>query len=194
MEGGVPEVRIETCEVHGLKYNAAIATGCVRCRKDGTGAEAGPAASPSVAASAAPSLGKQALVSALLVAGSGFLFFSAHQRMLGQLTGFFGAGIEGGGRADIEAAAAGPYNDSLAEQEVGFAIEMIESDPDLDRRMAEDPELARLVDQLHDPDFRERIKRDRALRQRHFDAIDRRLYPDMAGEYGDEDWGDEEGY
>ena len=183
MEGGASEVRIETCEAHGLKYNAAVATGCVRCRRDPTGAAEVPAsASP---AETAPSVGKQAAFAALLVAASGFLFFTAHQRMLSELTGFFGPDFEGGGRADIETAAAGPYNDSLAEQEVGFYLEMIESDPYFDERKAEDPELARLVDQLHDPDFRERVKRDRELRQRHFEAIDRRLYPEMWEDEGD---------
>jgi hypothetical protein len=193
MEAGASDVRIETCEVHGLKYNAAIDTGCVRCRRDADGAEAAPSGSAAIAV-AAPLVGKQALVSALLVAGSGFLFFTAHQRMLGQLAGFFDPTFMGGGQSEIETAAAGPYNDSLAEQEVGFMIEMTESDPGLADRKAADPELRRLVDQLHDPDYRERLKRDRALRQRHFDEIDRRMYPEMWEGEDEVDWEDEEGF
>ena len=194
MEGAPAEVRIETCEIHGLKYNAAVATGCVRCRNGSPDAGAAGSVAPA-APVAGTSAGKQAAVTALLILASGLLFFTAHQRMLAQFGGLFGSGIEGGGRADIETAAAGPYNDSLAEQEVGFMIEMIESDPGLADRKAADPELRRLVDQLHDPDYRERLKRDRALRQRHFDEIDRRMYPEMwEGEGEEEDWEDEEGY
>ena len=194
MDGTTPEVRIETCATHGLKYNAASEAGCVRCRAEGgVAASPEPGPAPPAASAGSPSILVQSGWSAALILGAGFLFFGVHQSMIEQFSGLFGMAVEGGGRDEIELAAAGPYNDSLAEQEVGFFIEMVKDDPSLDSRRAADPELDRLVTQLDDPEFRERLKRDPALRMRHFDEIDRRLYPEIYDEGGEEGWGEEWG-
>jgi hypothetical protein len=95
-------VEIAVCERHGLKYNAAEGQGCVRCRRE-AGLGAPPAgATRSAVASATPSGASsgvssgvskggsdrpasapvQLLLAALLVGGTGAMFWAAHQQVL----------------------------------------------------------------------------------------------------------------
>ncbi|MDX1630886.1 MAG: hypothetical protein R3234_03440 [Thermoanaerobaculia bacterium] len=177
MSDSVPEVRIETCERHGLKFNAAAQPGCVRCRREAGNLPEGRKQPPARGdAGSSPTLGAQMALTATLVFGTGFLFFTAHQRMVRDFTGLVALGGSETGSTTHATGVSG----SRAEQEIAWRVEMIEGDPYLDEKMDADPELRRLVESLHDPDFREELARDPELRRRHFDAIDRRLYPELA--------------
>ena len=70
-------VQIAICERHGLKYNAATETGCVRCRRE---SEPPPTTSPSAPRAASAPL--QIVVALLLVSGAGALFCAAQSAML----------------------------------------------------------------------------------------------------------------
>jgi hypothetical protein len=103
---GSRAVDIVTCDKHGLRYNRAAEKGCVRCRSEaGTGASgarrAATASGPKVDAPA--SLPMQLLFAALLVGGTGTLFWSAHQAVL---ESFAGGVLATAGSAGAEAAAA----------------------------------------------------------------------------------------
>jgi hypothetical protein len=104
-----PPVDIATCEKHGLRYNRAVDAGCVRCRRE-SGAVAAPGAATSsqgtartTATEQPASLGKQLLLAAALVAGTGVLFWSAHQSVLESFSGGVLATV---GKEGKEAAAA----------------------------------------------------------------------------------------
>ena len=81
-------VDIATCEKHGLRYNRAVDTGCARCRRESgavavEGATAPAQGTAKAGATEKPaSVGKQLLLAAALVAGTGVLFWSAHQSVL----------------------------------------------------------------------------------------------------------------
>ncbi|HET9768734.1 MAG TPA: hypothetical protein VFS60_17950 [Thermoanaerobaculia bacterium] len=97
---------VVTCEKHGLRYNRAAEKGCARCRSEaGTGSSgvrrAATASAPKVDAPA--SLPMQLLFAALLVGGTGTLFWSAHQAVL---ESFAGGVLATAGSAGAEAAAA----------------------------------------------------------------------------------------
>ena len=96
-------VEIAVCEKHGLRYNAAEGQGCVRCRRE-AGVSAGPpaatarAAAPGAAPSeASPSVPSQLLLAALLVAGTGAMFWTAHQQVVESFGTFFGMSAGGPG-------------------------------------------------------------------------------------------------
>jgi len=101
-------VDIVTCDKHGLRYNRATDKGCVRCRTESGAASGAPRASaPRAGAKGAPeppaSLGVQLLVAALLVGGTGGLFYGAHQAVL---ESFAGGVLATAGKSGAEAAAA----------------------------------------------------------------------------------------
>jgi hypothetical protein len=92
-----PPVDIIVCDKHGLRYNRAVESGCARCRRE-SGAVATPGASAPAqgaprsaqgmsAAEQPASIGKQLLLAAALVAGTGVLFWSAHQSVLESFSG-----------------------------------------------------------------------------------------------------------
>ena len=102
----VQAIDIATCDKHGLRYNRATDKGCVRCRAESSAATGGTrrGAAPGRAAAEAPaSLPIQLLIAALLVGGSGGLFFAAHQSVL---ESFAGGVLANAGEAGAEAAAA----------------------------------------------------------------------------------------
>ena len=98
-------VEISVCPKHGLRYNAAEELGCVRCRReDGAGLGRVPAAA--ARRQAAPrradgvaSAPNQLLLAALLVAGTGAMFWTAHQQVLASFGSVFGLSSEGPGAA-----------------------------------------------------------------------------------------------
>jgi len=100
-------VDIVTCDKHGLRYNRAAEKGCVRCRSEAgggaTGARRGPTPARPAQANAPASLPMQLLFAALLVGGTGTLFWSAHQTVL---ESFAGGVLASAGSAGAEAAAA----------------------------------------------------------------------------------------
>jgi hypothetical protein len=83
---------VATCERHGLRYNRAVESGCVRCRREGgvtskTGAGASrPGAAPRAAEPPA-SVATQLLIAALLVGGTGGVCYAAHQAVLASFAG-----------------------------------------------------------------------------------------------------------
>ena len=94
-------VEIVVCDKHGLKYNAAEAGGCVRCRREaGRGVAAGAVAAGApqprrlVAAEAPASAAVQLLLAAVLVAGTGTLFWTAHRQVVAGFSGMLGTGGE----------------------------------------------------------------------------------------------------
>ena len=97
-------VEVAVCERHGLRYNAAEGQGCVRCRSE-AGVTAPPrrsAAGPATrnaSEEAGASLPMQLLVAALLVAGTGTMFWSAHRQVLASFGSVFGMTAEGPGAA-----------------------------------------------------------------------------------------------
>jgi hypothetical protein len=98
----------DTCEKHGLRYNRATDKGCVRCRAESGAvsgaARAGASRAASKATPQAPaSLGAQLLIAALLVGGTGALFYGAHQAVL---ESFSGGVLATAGKSGAEAAAA----------------------------------------------------------------------------------------
>ncbi len=69
-------VRIEVCEKHGLRFNAATEDGCARCRTE-TGERAmGPRG---FVAQRPPDLGRSVLVAMLMIVGIGGSLFAAHR-------------------------------------------------------------------------------------------------------------------
>ena len=99
-------VEVAVCEKHGLRYNAAEGHGCVRCRRE-AGIPAGPvpSAAPSSGPSRSPSAGdsasapRQLLFAALLVAGTGAMFWTAHRQVVASFGSVFGMSAEGPGAA-----------------------------------------------------------------------------------------------
>jgi hypothetical protein len=103
-----PRVDIAVCETHGLRYNRAVESGCVRCRRESGAAPATGAApartKPAARRTDAPaSAPLQLLFAALLVGATGALCWSAHQAVLDSFTGGL---LAKAGRAGSEAAAA----------------------------------------------------------------------------------------
>lgn len=98
-------IEISVCPKHGLRYNAAEELGCVRCRReDGAGVGRAPAAGGRAPAAPRPADGPasaptQLLLAALLVAGTGAMFWTAHQQVLESFGSVFGLGAEGPGAA-----------------------------------------------------------------------------------------------
>ncbi len=84
---------VATCEKHGLRYNRAVESGCVRCRRESgvaTTATAGTGASrlgTAVRLDAPSSVGTQLLIAVLLIGGTGGLCFAAHQAVLNSFAG-----------------------------------------------------------------------------------------------------------
>jgi len=109
---------VVTCEKHGLRYNRAVESGCVRCRRErGAGTRSGTTSGrgPVAARAEAPaSLPMQLLIAALLVGGTGSLCWGAHQAVIDS---FAGGLIAHTGRSGIEAATAPgeAYGDDKAE-------------------------------------------------------------------------------
>lgn len=98
-------VEVAVCERHGLRYNAAEGRGCVRCRAEaGVAPGTAPAArTPAPGAGrgsdAGASAARQLVLAALLVGGTGALFWTAHQAVLDSFGGLFGLTAEGPGAA-----------------------------------------------------------------------------------------------
>jgi hypothetical protein len=109
MAASTGPVEIVVCETHGLRYNRAAESGCVRCRRESgvvaaaPGGGAGAGATTGAAADRPASAGVQLLVAALLIGGSGTLFWSAHQAVLDS---FDGSTLAIAGRDGAKAAAA----------------------------------------------------------------------------------------
>ncbi len=84
---------IATCEKHGLRYNRAVESGCVRCRRESgvaTTAATSTGASrlgTAVRLDAPSSIGTQLLIAVLLIGGTGGLCFAAHQAVLKSFAG-----------------------------------------------------------------------------------------------------------
>jgi len=103
-------VDIVVCEKHRLRYNRAAESGCVRCRRE---SGLGPAAANgTIGAAAARSSGQteapasaavQLLVAALLVGGTGTLFWTVQKTVL---ESFAGGALATAGKEGAEAAAA----------------------------------------------------------------------------------------
>ena len=144
-------VEIVVCDRHGLKYNAAEAGGCVRCRREaGRGVAAGAVAAGApqprrlVAAEAPASAAVQLLLAAVLVAGTGTLFWTAHRQVVAGFGGMLGTGgddfavdTEGDGRVsfgDNEPAAYPPDGVTIGPAEEQRQIN------ELMRQMQEDDE------------------------------------------------------
>jgi hypothetical protein len=116
---GSRQLDVAVCEKHGLRYNRAVESGCVRCRRESgivstPGAKgAGPGAAPrSLDPPASPAI--QLLIAALLIGGTGGLCWGAHQAVL---ESFAGGLLVQTGSAGIEAAAAPDeaYGDDASE-------------------------------------------------------------------------------
>lgn len=73
--GDATSVQIETCEKHGLRYNAAVDDGCARCRTE-VGART--IAQRGFSPQRAPDITRGLLVAGVLVAGIGGSLFAAH--------------------------------------------------------------------------------------------------------------------
>ena len=88
---GSRRLDVGVCEKHGLRYNRAVETGCVRCRREsGVAPAAATGASrlgTAVRLDAPSSIGIQLLVAALLIGGTGGLCFAAHQAVLKSFAG-----------------------------------------------------------------------------------------------------------
>jgi len=95
-------VQIAGCERHGLKYNAAIDSGCVRCRRQDTPSLASATAAPRTA-----SVPLQLLLAALLVGATGGLFCAAQRAMIDGYTILHRAAERGAATAAAPAATAG---------------------------------------------------------------------------------------
>lgn len=87
-------VQVARCEKHGIAYNAAVDSGCVRCRKEKGGAA--PAATVAAAPTDSASLLVQGILAVALIVGSGGLFFSAHSTMLASFEGLLSLSGQGG--------------------------------------------------------------------------------------------------
>jgi hypothetical protein len=157
---GNPAVRIVQCEKHGLKYNSILHDGCVRCRKER--GEVG----PNVPAEGSPTLKNQALITVGLVLVTGFVFFGLHRQLLRGFQLF----LDPGGSE----LAVTPEEPS-SEENLDWVVRSLQ-DPEVTRRMEEDPELRRLVEKMQDPETRRELARDPAALQRYLDEIDQRVY------------------
>jgi hypothetical protein len=109
-------IDIAVCEKHGLRYNRATESGCVRCRRESGVVALPPAAGSQPTATARPagaaapprseqpaSAGTQLLIALLLVGGTGGIFYGAQQSVL---AGFAGGTLATVGQEGAEAAAA----------------------------------------------------------------------------------------
>jgi hypothetical protein len=74
-------VQVVRCEEHGIAYNAAVESGCVKCRKE-RGGGAARRVTPSVAPRDSASALVQGLLALALIVGTGGLLFSAHRTLL----------------------------------------------------------------------------------------------------------------
>lgn len=129
-------VEISVCPKHGLRYNAAEELGCVRCRReDGAGvgrarvvggAGAGRAQAAPRRGDAAASAPTQLLLAALLVSGTGVMFWAAHQEVLESFGSVFGLSAEGPGAATDPMA----MEDDLGLGETGEGVEPAGYPPD----------------------------------------------------------------
>jgi hypothetical protein len=121
--GGGP-IDIVVCEKHGLRYNRAAESGCVRCRRESAAAPAPTGARPAASSRAAGPLPAalpaapperpasallQLLLAACLVVGTGTLLWTAHEAVLAT----FGGGLLGA--AGKAGAATVPGNRPLGE-------------------------------------------------------------------------------
>ena len=111
-----PGTRIDivVCQKHGLRYNGAAEKGCVRCRAESGFVAGGPVAGgvgstragtspPRAAADRPASMQTQLLIAALLIGGTGGIFYGAHQALLDSVSGGM---LAGAARSGAEAAAA----------------------------------------------------------------------------------------
>lgn len=101
---------IVVCDKHGLRYNRAVESGCVRCRRESgvapaatSGASRAATPRPAGPPDAPASTGVQLLLAFLLVGGAGALFWTAHKAVLESFAGGVLATV---GKQSAEAAAA----------------------------------------------------------------------------------------
>jgi hypothetical protein len=129
MANGTRTVDIVVCDKHGLRYNRAVESGCVRCRRGESGVQTGVVATATATAAAtatAPvaradrpaSTAIQLVLAAVLIGGTGSLFFSAHHALL---ESFAGGAFAAAGKAGRKAAAgrhgASPSSETAPERE-----------------------------------------------------------------------------
>jgi len=120
MADGTRTVDIVVCEKHGLRYNRAVDGGCVRCRRGESGVQTGavrvaaaataaattPAPAPAARADRPASTAIQLLLAAVLIGGTGSLFFSAHHAVL---ESFAGGVLAAAGKAGKKSAGTRPH-------------------------------------------------------------------------------------
>lgn len=95
---------IVTCEKHGLRYNRAAESGCVRCRREsGVATTASTGAGrlgTAVRLDAPSSVRTQLIIAALLIGGTGGLCYAAHSALIKSYAGGFmqtgSAGMDAG--------------------------------------------------------------------------------------------------
>ena len=145
-----PEVRIETCSKHGLRYNAATTNGCARCLREASGNLPTQPTQSTDKTAMAP----HAMIAALLIAGSGFLFFSVHQELLKSWQGLFGPTEQ---EDMFEVSETSGLDDELE----SFLL-FCES-PIVEFTRRENPELDRQISELEDPEKRSHLSEDEIL-------------------------------
>ena len=135
------EVRIETCPKHGLRYNAAVASGCARCVRENAGNT--PVTKPKSASLSTP-LGPQAFIAGALIIGCGSLFFAIHNEIAQSFRGSWGG-------ASSEA-----FEES-SEETVNAEIEgllLFAQSPVVQMSRRQDPEIDELLSELEDEEIR----------------------------------------
>ncbi len=72
--------RVEVCDKHGLRYNAAVEEGCARCRTEAAGRAMG---GTGFVARRPTDLGRSLIVAVVLVVGVGLSLYGAHSLAYG---------------------------------------------------------------------------------------------------------------
>ena len=136
-------VRIEVCEKHGLRYNAAASTGCARCVR-----EAAPSATKGPVRPTAAGIGPQVAIAIGLICTSGFLFLTVHNGIVQPFKALLG----GGGASSLAS-----FNIDDNGDEVQFELDALRLQTEALRFGSNeaDPVLNAMIEELQDPAIRD---------------------------------------